>query len=470
MLVLNGLSTEDLSLAMHGMKNEAQRAPDRMLREDLPPEQPSLNRTCSSNAMKERLRLVDEQQAIYKSRQGGEGGHAQFACAPIENPSHYPNLQLAYSTGGNSKAAQNSASSKGETKVSRPLRDGVTLIVPVHISRLFILEDICRMWQELPVAATIYVPTHGGIPTMYNAVDDAILDVKEMERRLEENPHDNPLLVKIKSKGACRLSLEVYTEDTCGLEGKITPEPINAMKNKAMQLVETQGVIITDGEHLLNSGLMRQLHKRSVREKLTQMAEQYHGVLIPSFVPVNGWFNRISHQLAQELARTRYHHGIVKLVQSNQLTGPEGWGLDPKKERAKAFQAWRYDQHGFNYTRLGDGSNPIVFMLTSQVPFFDESLRGVGWSAALHARHMEAMVQTPNVDTWAMYGEAWAIRMAPMGQKVIKSASKDQASFMEDYTEALSEAENFNRNHYFKWREAAMSGTYVPTVSSMESC
>ena len=434
------------------------------------PESVVLQSKCSIDASKERSKIMGEQQALFESyrlRNAKLNFQDPQICNPIRNPSHLPILNLVHSFGYNAKDLQNPSL---ENRMDRGQSgDSITLVAPIHISRLFILEDICRMWNGLPVAAAVYIPMHGETPLTHASLEDAMSEIRQLEENLALEPHENEILSKNKSKGPCKLSFDVFTENVCDLNG--VSEPLNALKNRAMRLVKSEAVILTDGEHLLNSGFAHQLNKSPVRQKLINLAKSYPGVLIPSFIPANSWLSKVSHRLGQELAYTRFRNGIVELVRSEHLAGPEGWGMTTQEMR-NAFNKWKYDAHGFNFTSLGHGANPITVVLTDRVSVFDETLRGVAWSASLHVRMLESAVEGNKSEdlSWPMYGEAWAIRMAPVGEEVIKSNERAERDTWNKIVRKQTPEAKFNQDHYYKWLETAHNRTYVPAVGMIETC
>ena len=355
-----------------------------------------------------------------------------------------PDLRSVASIGYD-PASRDAASAVGSLNVVRTNADSadgvVTLVTQVPISRLHVLEDQCTLWAGLPLAATIYIPLVNGRPANFSGLDAAVAEVLRVAKNIENAGLE----------AACRLSAEVVVENLCSTD---SAEPTNALRNRALRLVSTKAVFLSDGMHLVSASLPQALASKSLASKVLKAADTTPGVLIPALATVNTWYGRVGRQLAMELASSTFRGGIIKQVRSNQMKGPLGWGLE-KDETAmnKEFTKWVAQKSELNTTTLGDGAAPLALMLTEKVPWFDERLRGAAWSQSLFVKHAESVSKNT---TWATLGGVWAVRLAPLDHMVGHQGGDEQA--------------RANKALFLRHKEAAAGGKYVPAVSLQELC
>jgi hypothetical protein len=304
-----------------------------------------------------------------------------------------------------------------------------------------VLEDQCTLWAGLPLAASIYIPLFNGRPANFSGLDAAVAEVLRVAKRIENTGPE----------ASCRLSAEVLVENLCSRD---SAEPTNALRNRALRLVSTKAVFLSDGMHLVSSGLPRALASKKLANQVLKAANTTPGVLIPALAPINIWYGRVRRQLAMELASSSYRGGIIKQVRTNQMKGPLGWGLENDKKLMRAeFSKWVAQKYTLNTTTLGDGAAPLALMLTEKVPWFDERLRGAAYSQALFVRHAEYLSKNT---TWSTLGGVWAVRLAPFDH-VVGDQGGDQQ-------------ERANIAFFLRHREAALKGKYVPAVGLQELC
>ncbi|KAL4544938.1 hypothetical protein Ndes2526B_g02066 [Nannochloris sp. 'desiccata'] len=368
----------------------------------------------SQRARSARQSLLDSKQLRQRSVKEA-GSEARICEADWGNDS--PDLRSIAHIGYDpaSKAVEKSKIVGVQNADSANDGDLVTLVTQVPISRLHVLEDQCTLWAGLPLAASIYIPVVNGRPANFSGLDAAVAEVLRVAKNIENAGPET----------SCRLSAEVLVENLCSSD---RGEPTNALRNRALRLVSTKAVFLSDGMHL--------------------------GVLIPALSPINTWYGRIGRQLAMELASSAYRGGIIKQVRTNQMKGPLGWGLENDEKLMTAeFSKWAAQQYTLNTTTLGDGAAPLALMLTVKVPWFDERLRGAAYSQALFVRHAEYLARNT---TWSTLGGVWAVRLAPFDHVVGDQGGDEQ--------------ERANIALFLRHKEAAMKGKYVPAVGLQELC
>jgi hypothetical protein len=319
--------------------------------------------------------------------------------------------------------------------------DDVTLVTQVPLSRLYVLQDQCTLWAGLTLAASIYIPLVNGRPANFSGLDAAVAEVLRVAKEIENAGPE----------AVCRLSAEVVVENLCSSD---SAEPINALRNRALRLVTTKAVFLSDGMHLVSASLATALASKKLSNQILKAAETTPGVLIPALAPSNTWYGKVGRQLAMELASSTFRGGIIKQVRSDQMKGPLGWGVDDDKmAMRKEFTKWIGAKNELNSTVLGDGAAPLALMLTEKVPWFDERLRGAAYSQSLHVRHAEYFAKNT---TWATLGGVWAVRLAPLEHEVGEQGGNIQAKV--------------NKALFLRHKEAAIKGKYVPAVGLQELC
>ena len=315
---------------------------------------------------------------------------------------------------------------------------GITLVTQVPISRLHLLEDQCTLWAGRPLAAAVYIPVYKGKPDGFQGLDAAVAEVLRLAKRVET------------SKEACTLTAEVLVEDICSSD---TVEPTNTLRNRALRLVVTENVVLSDGLHLVISSLSQVLDSKSKLNKILAAVKDTAGVAIPTFAFTNPWYGRVSRQLSFEYAKSTFRGGILKQVRSKQLQGPLGWGLAKGRPMYFEFNKWAHQDYTVNATTMGDGAAPLAMMLTKRVPWFDERVRGAAWAQALHVRHSEVQA---NSTTWATLGGVWAVRVAPVAEEVGQQGGEEQ--------------ERANKALFLRHKDAAALGEYTPAVGVQDLC
>lgn len=395
----------------------------------------------SQRARSSRRLLLDSKQLRQRSvREAGSKARLCEADWGIDSPDLRSIAHIGYDPAsiviGKSKSA-------GEFRNADSANDNdlVTLVTQVPISRLHVLEDQCTLWAGLPLAAAIYIPLVNGRPANFSGLDAAVAEVLRVAKRIENTGPET----------SCRLSAEVLVENLCFSN---RAEPTNALRNRALRLVSTKAVFLSDGMHLVGANLPRALESKELTNQVLKAAHITPGVLIPALAPVNTWYGRVGRQLAMELASSRYRGGIIKQVRTNQMKGPLGWGLENDKKLMRAeFSKWVSQKYTLNTTTLGDGAAPLALMLTDKVPWFDERLRGAAYSQALFVRHAEYLSRNT---TWSTLGGVWAVRLAPFDHVVGDQGGEEQ--------------ERANIAFFLRHREAAKEGKYVPAVGLQELC
>ena len=342
----------------------------------------------------------------------------------------------------------------------------VTLTMPVPISRLHVLEDQCTLWAGLPLIATVYIPTFNGRPEGYLNLEAALLEVLQLERRLRRSVR--PVV--------CYLTVEVVTEETTS---QTVAEPTNALRNRALRLVVTDFVLLSDGLHLIGGGNVVSLLTSSESSALIfEDVQKYTGVVIPAFAPVNPWYSRVQRQLALELSKSRHKLGIVHQVKTKQLTGPLGWGMSVTQAdhefKKWAKQVGKYKKQKEVKFGKGPDTSPLMLMVTARVPWFDERLRGTAWAQALHVKHCKkeahvllvtsafqttsafAPVPPVNSSAWVMLKGAWAVRVAVAGVEIGRQGGEELA--------------RANKAIFLRHTASIKRGDYVPVVGDEELC
>jgi len=292
------------------------------------------------------------------------------------------------------------------------------------------------------LAAAIYIPLSHGTLQTHPSIDVALAEVLAIAERMAPEGREG---------SACTLHAEVFIEETCGAA---LPEPVNALRNRALRLVNTEAVFLADGAHIVSGTLCRALSDRATAHTLKLALQSHPGVVIPGLAPANSILSHVAHHMALEIASTTFITGVINLVKAKQLEGPSGWGLN-KTEQAQAVRIWDEHHNKPNTTTLSDGAAPHVLMYTFRVPWFDERLRGLHWSQILHIRQIEIQAGTRN-NTWATFGAAWAMRLAPSTEGIGKHGGAEQA--------------RINKKFVRRRMVELAEGNYEPAVAMPDLC
>ena len=150
----------------------------------------------------------------------------------------------------------------------------VTIVTQLSIDRLSALELQCSVWGSV-IAAAIHVPLVDGVinsllPEINGKGEDAPLSlIHAFHSRMETD-------------GFCLLDIVYVTEDLPS-EKYVGLYPVNALRNRALQLSLTELVILLDADFIPNKQLSDDLRDKELYEDLVRVTESKQAIVLPAF-------------------------------------------------------------------------------------------------------------------------------------------------------------------------------------------
>lgn len=164
-----------------------------------------------------------------------------------------------------------------KSKKTRP-RESITLMTQLSDDRLKMLENQCYSWND-PLVAIVYIPLYKKspddttiIPTYPNTtLDDAVRGIDAFHYFMEKT-------------ASCVLTIELVGQFLDPLD----PEeyPINALRNRAIKLAETEVIFMLDVDFVACAGLGMEApgyRDPTVYNQLVELTSQKKALVLPAF-------------------------------------------------------------------------------------------------------------------------------------------------------------------------------------------
>ncbi|GAB4821687.1 hypothetical protein N2152v2_008733 [Parachlorella kessleri] len=262
----------------------------------------------------------------------------------------------------------------------------LTLVTQVTPDRLGMLESQCRSWPHA-LAAVAYLPRLAGTPPPgqpglgnYSeaAVAAAQQQLTEFHARIGREP------------GACNLHLQLYTE-LCDAD-MLDRYPANSLRNKALQLVQTEAVLLLDVDFIVSSEFGAELSTPEGWQYVRRQLDAVPVVIIPSFVPkieeLRRWGGgRVQEErlewgvaLAKEAAAGGKAWVVQRMLTKKPGFAPFNWGTAAR--RNTRVGTW-YSTNEYYTAHYEKHFEPDIIILREHVPWFDERFRGYGLNKAI---------------------------------------------------------------------------------------
>ncbi|GAB4821434.1 hypothetical protein N2152v2_008480 [Parachlorella kessleri] len=264
----------------------------------------------------------------------------------------------------------------------------VTLVTQLNLERLDMLENQCKVWPHA-LAAAVYVPLLDGLVA---SLDSPELNGIRLAQALEVL---GSFHARLQSEGACNLELALFAE-RCTDQGMAGLYPFNAMRNKALQMVQTEVVFQLDVDFLVNKEFGEEVGSPAGWAALRQQLALAPALVLPAFEP-----NATQLQM-RPTSKQHAEHGDEVLEKQLQLgkamaleavEAGKGWVVAKYAARelqqfaivkfeaghnCTQYSRWlqAQDFYEINYT---NGYEPYTLMLRKHIPWFDERFRGYGF-------------------------------------------------------------------------------------------
>ena len=256
-------------------------------------------------------------------------------------------------------------------------RESISLVTQLSLDRLPALETQCITWPD-HVVAVVYVPmvsnSTGGSPVLplfrHTTLEDVIRGIDAIHNFME-------------TTAACSFHIELVGQFIApGIFPG--PYPINALRNRALNLCPTNLAIPVDADFVATPllGLPGAGYRDpAVYEQLETMAADKQVLILPSFELTNKWQDLT---LARNLARDMVLAG-KKMAQGALLNGLLAPYRAPGDNFIRDFSntsRWaRSSSPALYEVKVDPYAEPSVLLSLSNVPWFDERFVDYGGGA-----------------------------------------------------------------------------------------
>lgn len=203
----------------------------------------------------------------------------------------------------------------------------ITLVTQVSIDRLYsALGNQCANWGGV-ISAAVYVPL----------VDLAVVS---SDRRLSGAPLSAPIKIiddffnKQEKEGRCKMDIMYIYEELESTE-QVGLYPVNALRNRALQLASTELVLLLDADFVPNTQICEDLADPGQYELIRRATANHQAIVLPALeVMVQG---EEGQRLAVKAAEDK--ENVRRMMRNDRL---QGFHMDGfvNGHRATDFERW----------------------------------------------------------------------------------------------------------------------------------
>jgi len=318
-------------------------------------------------------------------------------------------------------------------------RESVTLLTQLSIDRLSMLENQCQAWDD-PLVAIVYVPlVHGGkVYGSESSLAEITRGVSSFFSLMEET-------------SSCKLHLELVAQHI--QDEKINPYPINALRNRAMKLAQTDLIFVLDVDFVASPrlGLEGAGYKDpEIYNQLVSIAMNNKAIVAPAFELTNRQIEPVlGENYAKDLAISGkpaivkgYKAGSVDFFNAHDAP----WGHGPTNT-----SRWiRLSDPIIYKVKYEPKYEPFVILARKIAPWTDERFVGYGGNKIAYMNQLKGMGFTFHVHPYAF--SVHVPHHRTKAADIFVAHKKSGRSSIEDLR---VEVENLIKK-----------GTYIPVVSS----
>ncbi|KAL4856061.1 LARGE xylosyl- and glucuronyltransferase 2 [Chlorella vulgaris] len=252
-------------------------------------------------------------------------------------------------------------------------RTDVTLVTQLSADRLYMLEGQCGSWGSI-ISAAVHVALVDG-KIVSDLPELAGRDVSA-SRELISEFHS-----RSEKRGRCKLDIVFVTEDVESME-MVGLYPVNALRNKALQLSQTEVVLLLDADFLPNRALTDLIHQPAMYEQLRRVTGYKQGIVLPAFETMDDGMEGKQTALKAIKSRTALH----ELFDRGEL---RGFHMDHYNRGHRATDHTRWFETSLSYRiPYEEGFEPYVMVQRRFVPWYDERFKGYRKNKVVHLMHM----------------------------------------------------------------------------------
>ncbi|KAL4446810.1 hypothetical protein ABPG77_008054 [Micractinium sp. CCAP 211/92] len=249
----------------------------------------------------------------------------------------------------------------------------VSLVTQLSVDRLYMLEAQCGSWGSI-ISASVHIPLVEG-----RIVSElAELAGKDAGAPLEviSDFHE-----RMEKRGRCKLDL-VYVTEEVGSVDQVGLYPVNALRNKALQLSQTEIVLLLDADFLPNRALSDLIHDPMHYDQLRRVTGYRQGIVLPAFETIDD--GEEGRNTALKAIKSR--DSLQELFKRGEL---RGFHMDHYNRGHRATDHSRWFETNISYRiPYEEGFEPYVLVQRRFVPWYDERFKGYRKNKVVHLMHM----------------------------------------------------------------------------------
>lgn len=307
--------------------------------------------------------VEDEEEYVHEDPLPGNTTHHFHGVCRSQYPPTVPNLQVR------------------QIWKSQKMRrySDVTLVTHLSIDMLPKLEYQCEHWSSR-VAAAVYVK----LPYDEQPIGNPFTEkVNQTLANAEEEV--DAFFARVQDL-ACTLDVLLAYEEYHSADVYFQLYPINALRNRAIQLADSEHVLVTDVDVVPNDDLSHDLHIISLFETLSRVTANRQVLVLPVMTVIGSeedplttsrWVNRSLEGV--ERVQAMYEKGKIKQFET--IRSPEAQ-LDTDLER------WFNSTRPYRLKEIRPEYEPYYLAKKATLPWYDERFRGLKMNRALHTWHV----------------------------------------------------------------------------------
>ena len=290
----------------------------------------------------------------------------------------------------------------------RKLTD-VTLVTHLTLDQLPMLEYQCERWSSR-VAAAVYVklpyentggnrdgsddetPSDGndgdtgddgdnGDDDNTQHVHEALLAAEREVGDFFDRVHDAQL--------PCTLDVLLAYEEYTSNDPWLLLYPINALRNRALQLADAENVLVVDVDTVPNVDLSHDLHIMSLYETLNRVLGNRQVVVLPSLTVATPDADDAD-PLQESRWVNRSLEGIdrVRAMNEKGKIAPFQTVRSPLAQRDVDLSTWFNATMPYRLAEVHEEFEPVYLAKRATLPWYDERFRGLKLNRAIHTWHL----------------------------------------------------------------------------------
>ncbi len=319
----------------------------------------------------------------------------------------------------------------------------ITLVTQLSIDRMTALANQCAVWGGV-ISVAVHVPLVDG-------------SVVSEDPHLSGSPLSAPLKVledfhaSQEAIGRCKLDMMYVYEEVPSME-EVGLYPVNALRNRALQLASTEMVALVDADFIPNTDLSMDVADPEHYEVLRRATANRQAIVLPALeMLVEG---PEGERLAIKAAEDK--EAVRRMMRNDRL---QGFHMDGfvNGHRATDFDRWMDAEVAYRAV-YEEGYEPYVIVQRSMVPWYDERFKGYRKNKVVHLMHMHHLgmqfVVTPRA--WVVHvphkeADTWRVTQRTGYWKKLKRLYASVVQQMEDDTFVPATAFRCQDRELGKW-------------------